>query len=199
MGFVGQGRDVFGQVQFGVQGVLPNIAYNAATNLFGAWLTVGLALYFVKVARGQRPEIGVLFSGGPFFVTYVLATILVTLAVTFGFILLIVPGVILSLMFGQYLYLIVDRNLGVMDSISSSIRIMDGNKMTVFTIWLVAIIGGLVCIVFTCCLGGFAVVPYWVLLGAVCYLMITGQPMADQVQTPFQQQTPFQPPAPPTA
>jgi len=100
---------------------------------------------------------------------------------------LIVPGIILCLMFSQFYYLILDRNSAVIDSLSQSKELMDGNKLTLFLIWLVSgVVGGLL-VVFTCGLGLLAVAPFLVLMAPVIYLAITGQPTADQARrTPLQ-------------
>ena len=44
-----------------------NVASNLITTLFGIWLGIGQAIYFLRIARGQRAELGELFTGGPLF------------------------------------------------------------------------------------------------------------------------------------
>jgi hypothetical protein len=154
---------------------------HVATTLFGVWLGIGQAKYFLKVARGQTAEIGDLFSGGPLFVNVLLGSLLVGVIVLVGLLACVVPGVVLSLMFSQFYYLILDRNVPVLESLSQSRELTNGNKMTLFLIWLVATgLTVLACI--PCFLGLIVVVPYLTLMVPVIYLAITGQPTADQLK-----------------
>ncbi|MBN2476988.1 MAG: Com family DNA-binding transcriptional regulator [Pirellulales bacterium] len=156
---------------------------NVINNLFQIWLNIGLALYFLRIARGQRVELSELFRGGPYFLPVLGASILMGLACVVGFLACIVPGVIVALMFSQFYYLILDRNAGVIESLTLSHQITTGNKLTLFLIGLVSGLGGLVVVVFTCGLGLLVVGPFLTLLSPVIYLAMTGQPTADQIQS----------------
>lgn len=149
--------------------------------LFTAWTSTGLGIVFLKIARGQQASLGDIFSGGRYYVTMLISMIIFNLITGVGFLLLIVPGIILTLMFGQFFYLIIDRNLGIMESFEMSKTITYGNKLTLFLSWFVsagiAILGLLACGV-----GLFAAIPYLTLVYAVIYLTMTGQPTAEQLQ-----------------
>jgi phage FluMu protein Com len=160
-----------------------NVVGNLATSLFGVWLGIGQAKYFLKIARGQPAEIADLFSGGPHFINILLASLLFGLIVGVGLLLCVVPGVILSLMFSQYYYLVLDRNVPVLESLGQSKELTNGNKLTLFLIWLVSGLVGMLLILVTCGLGLLVVAPYCALLHPVVYLAITGQRTADQLQS----------------
>jgi len=145
------------------------------------WVSLGQAIYFLKIARGQPAELSDLFTGGPYFLRVLGASILFGLMVFCGYLLLIIPGIILGLMFSQYYYLILDRDVGVMDSLNISKDLMVGNKLTLFLIGLVSAALSLVIILLTCFVGILAVAPFMTLLAPVVYLAITGQPTADQI------------------
>jgi uncharacterized membrane protein len=85
------------------------------------------------------------------FGSYAVASIITGVAVFLGTILLIVPGVILSLMFFATLYLIMDKGLGPVVAIKESMRITKGHKWTLFVLLLasagIAILGLLALIV----------------------------------------------------
>jgi uncharacterized membrane protein len=100
-----------------------------------------------------------------------------------------VPGIIFALMFSQFAMLIIDRNVGVMDSLSISKELTNGNKMTLFLIWLILLLVAPFAIVLTFGLGYFVLVPCMMLMQPVIYLMITGQPTADKI---WSQQQPMQ-------
>jgi phage FluMu protein Com len=161
--------------------VFMRVMVQVISRLFQIWLYIGQTKYFLKVARGQDAEITDLFSGGPLYPTVLAASILYGLMVFFGLLALIVPGIILVLMFSQYKYLIIDQNLGVIDSLSRSKELTDGNKGTLFLLALVAIgleIAGMLAL----CVGVIPVIPFLSLMSAVTYLAMTGQPTADQLQ-----------------
>ena len=142
------------------------------------WLGIGQALFLLKVARGEEATFGTIFAGGPYFLPILLASILFGLIVCFGYLLLIVPGIIFALMFSQFYYLIIDRDMGVMESLETSKQIMVGNKATLFAIYMVSVLAAFVVIPCTLCIGLFVVVPYLSLMSVVIYLVATGQPTA---------------------
>jgi uncharacterized membrane protein/phage FluMu protein Com len=197
--------------------VAVSIVGNAGTTLFSTWIGIGVALCFLKIARGREVSVGEVFSGGPYFLAILLATVLFMLmlsaallifilpataaswlalanqpvqvrllaGVGVGSLLGVIPCIVLSLTYSQYYYLILDRNLGITESLSVSRQITRGNRPTMFLIFLVfGILGGLFTIV-TCGLGAIlAVAPYSSVLMAVIYLSMTGQATADQ-QFPY--------------
>jgi uncharacterized membrane protein/phage FluMu protein Com len=154
---------------------------NITNQIFAVWIGIGQARIFLKIARGQQANMGELFSGGPYFLPILGASILFGLMVFFGLLLLIVPGIILSLMFSQYYYLIIDRNLGVMDSLNTAKEISNGNKLTLFLIGLVCF-GITIVAAIPCLLGWLVAFPYFALFYPVIYLSMTGQPTVDQMR-----------------
>jgi uncharacterized membrane protein len=91
-------------------------------------------------------------------VKYALASVASGIIVLVGFILLIIPGVILAVRLQYATYLIVDKNLGPIESIKTSWRITHGNTWNLFffglLIGLINILGALCLIV-----GLFVTVP----------------------------------------
>jgi len=74
------------------------------------------------------------------FLFYLGATVLVFLCVGIGFLLIIVPGIILALMLMFTPYLVVDKNLGPIVAMKESKRITDGSKWQLF-VFAVALFG----------------------------------------------------------
>lgn len=172
-----------------------------AGQLFALWLNIGMTLFLLKVGRGQELSMGALFQGGPYFLTALVAGILVSVIYVLGFAALIVPGVILALMLSQFLCLIVDRDAGIIESMKLSAQITQGNKLTLFVLWIVSV-GLILAGVLACCVGVFFTAPLVSLLWIVAYLAMTGQPTADQLyewqaDTPFSTGTDAPPPAAP--
>lgn len=145
--------------------------------LVAVWINIGLALFFLKIARGQTVELSELFNGGPYFITILLATLLFLVIFYVGILLCIVPGVIFALMFSQFYYLILDRQTGVIDAFQQSRELTRGNKLTLFLIGLIAL-GIMVLAAIPCGLGLLVAGPYFCLMFPMIYLLITGQATA---------------------
>jgi len=139
-----------------------------------AWIRAGLA-----VTAGRRPEMSELFQVDERFGTYLVATILYTIMMVIGFVLLIIPGIIVVLVFGLYGWTIADRGLGVVESLSRSAEITRGHRLELFGLGVVLIlinIVGLLClivgVVFTM---GISLVTL-----AYTYRVLSGEPVAPQ-------------------
>jgi hypothetical protein len=102
-----------------------------------AFLSVGTIRLGVSAARGERPDFGIVFSGADRMFSMLGVYILLGLAVGLGFILLIVPGVIL--LFGFYLatYFCVDQKASPVDALKQSWEAMKGEKLKIFLFFLV--------------------------------------------------------------
>ena len=149
-----------------------------AINLVMMWIGIGQTLFFLKVARGHPTTFGELFQGAPWFLTTLLASLLAGLIIFAGLLLCIIPGIIFALMFSQLYCLIVDRNAGILESLSLSKQITDGNKLTLLAIYVLLILVNLAGFL-ACCIGLVFTVPFSALMNVVIYLALTGQPTAD--------------------
>jgi uncharacterized membrane protein len=90
----------------------------------------------------------------------------------------IILAIVAGLRISQFYYLIIDRNAGALESISTSFQITRGRAGLIFVIGLIVTavnIAGLL----ACFVGLIFTVPYGVLTFAVTYLALTGQPTAD--------------------
>lgn len=166
--------------------------------VFQTWIGVGQTIYFLKVARGETASAGMLFQGGPYLLRAVLAGLLFLLGIIVIAILCAIPAVAVYfatkepgaaigafaviflfpqlyvvLTFFQYFYLIVDRDLGVVESLSASREITRGNKLAIFAVLLIC---GLIYIagVLACCVGALFTGAYAMLAMTVMYLTMSG-------------------------
>ena len=101
-------------------------------------------------------------------VRYILASIIQGIIVLVGFILLIIPGIILAVRLQYASYLIVDKNLGPIEAIKTSWKITRGNTWNLF---FFGIILGLINILGILCLlvGLFITVPLGMLATTLVY------------------------------
>jgi len=142
--------------------------------MFQIFTGVGLTLFFLKVARGQPAEIGDLFRGGPYFLRALGAGFLFTLMIVFGFLLLIIPAIILTLMFWPYLYVLVDTDPPGVDCLGRAREITRGTWLTIIAIYFVTV-GVNMLGTLACCVGLIFTIPLSLLFYTVAYCRMTGQ------------------------
>lgn len=158
------------------------------SSLISVFFMLGATRMGLHMVDGKPFDIGMLFSGGPFLLKGFAAYILYWIMVFIGLILLIVPGVILILRFGMYQNAIVDRKMGVFESLGYSWNLTRGNGLNLFVIFLLSI-----CIVIAGCVallvGLLFAYPMMWLMWVVAYRWLqfggravlddpaTGQPM----------------------
>ena len=109
------------------------------SNVLSIFLTLGLIRVGLNLVSGQAVSVNLLFSGGRFLLRAIGASILYGAMLVVGFLLLIVPGVYLALRYGQYLNAIVDRDMGILESLSYSSTITTNNRLNLFLLALLAI------------------------------------------------------------
>lgn len=100
-------------------------------------LTAGLYALMLRVHRGEAAVFPDLFEGfrefGRAFGVYVLSV----LAIGLGMVLLIVPGLILAVGLWPALYLVMDSELGVMDTLKEAWAMTDGYRLRLFGLGVV--------------------------------------------------------------
>lgn len=171
VGPAGRGGNPF-VMAFGVIGLtLLATAFNLAV---GAYLQSGFHVLLLRVARGENAEIADMFSATRFFWRFFWGTLLFQIMIGIGFVLLIIPGIILVLMFWPIYYVIVDRDTGVIESLRLAQELTSGNYMAVFVLFLASLGIGLLGIL-GCGVGLLFAIPLVELLFAVAYCGMNGQ------------------------
>jgi uncharacterized membrane protein len=98
--------------------------------------SLGLIKISLEICDGKEPKISDLFSQYRLFFRFLFASILKSLITLFGFILLIIPGIILSIRLGFFDYLIVDKNSRIVESLKKSWEITKGNTWNLFLLYI---------------------------------------------------------------
>lgn len=134
----------------------------------------GFLRSWLAATRGQAPQFGDLFAGGRYYLPLLGVSLLTTLAVLTGYLLLIVPGIILGCGLGFAQFYVVDQNLGAIDAMKASWAATNGHKMKIFLFgiaaFFVVLLGE-----FACCVGILAAVPVVGIAACAIYLHISGQ------------------------
>lgn len=158
-------------------------AISAGGNLLGSILSIvvqayimgGIVQFSLLVARGQKPDFAVVFSGGRFFVPMFGATLLYTFGVGLGFAACIVPGVFLYAGWIVYSAFIVDKGLGAVESLKASWQVTAPHRTTILVYALLSMLVGIAGAL-ACCIGALLVSFPVIMLGnAYVYLKLTGE------------------------
>lgn len=140
------------------------VASNGISSIWGLIcmpLSWGAEVYFLNLIRNLDISYERLFDGYKDFIRIFLAMFLVTIAVLFGLVLLIVPGIIIGLMFSMTEFILKDHpEMGAADAIALSCRMTNGHKMEIF--WLtLSFIGWFLLSCLTLGLGFLLLYPYY--------------------------------------
>lgn len=180
-----------------------NLALSLAGVVLQMWLTLGQTLYFIRTARGEETPFGLVFSGAPYLVRTILASLLIgfvafgvavlcaipgllaywasnepMVGIAVGVALFIAPSLYIGLTYYQFQYFILDCDLGVMDSLQASKQVTTGNRMALLAVYLLAGLASAISAIL-CCLPLLFMIPFVTLGAAVVYLKMSGQVTAD--------------------
>ncbi|MBN9167545.1 MAG: hypothetical protein BGO98_33855 [Myxococcales bacterium 68-20] len=138
-----------------------------------AFFTGGMVKVWCSAARGQTPQFGDMFAGGSRFLPLLAVLFLTLLAVLLGYVLLIVPGIIIGLGVAFAQFYVVDQNMGPIDAMKASWKATKGHKGNIFLFGLVSML-----IAFAgyaaCCVGGLVSVPLVMVAFATVYTRLSG-------------------------
>lgn len=125
---------VVGAISSGVDSLLggsaeePTLAGNLVSYLLGTLINMGVtAFYLAAHDNPDTVELSALWHPQPF-LKFLGTSILVTVVVAIGFVLLIVPGIIAMLFFLFAAFIVIDRDLGPFDAMKESMRITEGYR-----------------------------------------------------------------------
>ena len=96
--------------------------------------SIAMYAFVIAMARNEAFTVEELFSCkyrklmGPILLLFGMSF----LAIVFGLLWFVVPGIVVALAWGQASYLIVDKNLDPMEALKTSYKITYGNKWTIF-------------------------------------------------------------------
>lgn len=136
-------------------------------------LTAGFHIFVIKRSLGRRAEFADLFTGFNFFVPTLVASLVISLFVTIGIALCIIPGLVVAAMYKFTYLFIVDKRMDFWPAMESS-RAVVRNDYFGFSMFLLALIGinflGLLC----CVVGLLVTIPLSLAAITVAYREIVG-------------------------
>ena len=124
--------------QIALQFAPQNILLNIAVICVSAYIQLGLAVYCIGLYKGDEVNYMTIFSRFKGLKPIVFILIL-SVVIFLGFILLIIPGIILSLMYSQVFYILADDpDIGAIEAFNKSEKMMRGHKWQLFMLNLEA-------------------------------------------------------------
>jgi uncharacterized membrane protein len=141
-------------------------------NLIGAvistFVSIGVISISLIVYDGKPVTYGDIFSRREVFWRYIGGTILYTLIVAVGLVLLIIPGFVWAIKYQFVPYAIVDRGVGATESLRMSARLTDGVRLSLL-VFNLALFGVLFLGVLALGVGLFVAFPVVLMAGAYMY------------------------------
>ena len=137
-------------------------------------LAVGLSLWSLNLSRGKEANMENLFGGFKNIISPLVAYLLMAVAIVFGFLFFIIPGIVLALGLSQTFYILADDNKrDGFQALKDSWDMMKGHKTSYFVMHLRFFLLGLLCLL-TLGIGFFFLAPYIAVAKANFYLAISG-------------------------
>jgi len=96
-------------------------------------ISIGLATYSLSIANEKEYSYTQIISAFKYFFKALILVLLFTISSAIGFLLLIVPGIFIALMFSQIFYIMAeDPSTGVIDVFKKSASLMKNKKLQLF-------------------------------------------------------------------
>lgn len=142
--------------------------------IIGGAIYVGINRAILGVLAGKPPDVGMMFSGFDRFGQAFLAHLVIMVCVGVGFVLCIVPGIILALMWMFVSLVLAETQLDFWEAMKTSADLTAGYRWPLFCLMLasiVVILAGLV----ACCVGVFVAQPVVMTAMALAYRFLQAQ------------------------
>lgn len=145
--------------------------------LVSSYLTVGYLRMMFKLARSEAAGFGDLFSGGSGTMATFLCMVIMLVVLDIGFLLFIVPGLLLAVMWFFAYFLIADKRVGAIASLKESWGMVKGRFMDVL-VWILVFSGLQILGQMAMGIGVVVSMPLGVIATIIVYDTILGGPAA---------------------
>jgi uncharacterized membrane protein len=159
---------------FGVSMIL-GLAFNAVSIVINLVIQSGIIKASLALTRGQKPDVGSAFSGINWG-QVVLAALIIGVMTFIGFVLCILPGIVVIFLTSYTLYFVIDRNLGATDAIKASFTMVKNNAGPLILFFLATLAAYIVgaCL---CGVGLLVAIPVVIIAQAYTFRTLNGDPV----------------------
>jgi uncharacterized membrane protein len=170
----------------GASGIMERIGGFHEWAMWIANFVLSMIIHFgaVKIALkyrdGEKVEFANMFDGFAVLAPFIAASVLTDMAIGFGLMFLIVPGIIIAVRFCFFGFVLADAERGPIEAIQRSIRITEGRGLDLFLFGML-LIGLNVLGLMVLLIGVFVTLPVSVLAGAYIYRYL--EPRAAEVSS----------------
>lgn len=116
--------------------LLLSVGFFLALTVVSSFFQIGAQSILLQIARGQRPQINQIFSGGPFLWRMFICSTWFWIMIMVGYLCLVIPATIVALMHWPYSYVLIDRDLPGLHSVSEARKITKGNLLSLLQVSL---------------------------------------------------------------
>lgn len=135
-------------------------------------VSFGLSLYFLKLSRGERATLSVIFQGFKHFVRSLCTYLSLLICIFLWTLIFIIPGIISTISYSQVFFILADNpELSSTEAMKISKNMMQGYKWNYFILQLSFLPWGIGCL-FTLGIGFLWLVPYIKTANANFYLKV---------------------------
>lgn len=122
---------------------VPEFVINLLSILVGTYVAIITARAALALAKNHKLDLPVLLKvDSKTYLQALIGMILYSIIIMVGLVLFIIPGIIASIMFGFYMYSIVDAKTDGIQSLEDSMNMTRGHKLTIFLYQFIVLILG---------------------------------------------------------
>jgi uncharacterized membrane protein len=148
------------------------VTFDIVSFIISGPISLGISCFCLNFIKNEEKIMDIVWGFKKFGKAFV-AYLLTSIAVIIGFILLIVPGIIASLMFSQVYYILAENeDMSAIEAMKESARIMKGNKLRFFILSL-SFIGWFILGIITVGIGFLWITPYYTITATNFYKEIS--------------------------
>ena len=152
---------------------LLSLVFSLIKIIIGLSISIGLIRIALDFVDGKKPKVFDVFQTKSM-INYFVVSMVTSIAILVGLILFIIPGIIIAIKLQLATYLVVDKNMGISDSLNKSWEMTKGAKFNLFLFGLLlALINllGVICFV----VGLIVTVPLTMVATAYVYRKLLAQ------------------------
>ncbi|MEI8062327.1 MAG: DUF975 family protein [bacterium] len=130
------------------RGVWLNLSAFITETLVDGFMVFALIRFFLGIYNDEASNVFGMFRDVKGFYKFIILYTALNVATVAGVILLVVPAIYLIITYSFSVYIMLDQELGIQESIAESARITKGNKWELFKFWLVLLFINIVGVAF---------------------------------------------------